>query len=192
VGLAYDRTHIRVRSYAREKKRADNAVPRSTRGASRGVLECGSGAVVATGCNTHTRVATAEAARSRRASRASRGLLAACRTGGANRPGMSRPPQRWLGLPRESGSLKGRPPGVAREQASNTARGTPEKWRTCGYDNRAALHRKASLRLSLARGDQARGSVRTPASRAALTFRRRSYPKTRARNVRAGTRAADQ
>ena len=42
-------------------------LPRSTRGASRGVLECGSGAVVATGCNTHTRVATAEAARSRSA-----------------------------------------------------------------------------------------------------------------------------
>src|SRR5215218_8053666 len=43
------------------------ASPRSTRGASRGVLKCGSGAVVATGCNTHARVATAEAARSRRA-----------------------------------------------------------------------------------------------------------------------------
>ena len=35
------------------------------------------------------------------------GLLAACRTGGANRPGMSWPPQRWLGCPkRKQGILK--------------------------------------------------------------------------------------
>ena len=37
-------------------------------------MECGSGAVVSEGCNTHTRAETAEAVRSRRASRASRGI----------------------------------------------------------------------------------------------------------------------
>ena len=50
-------------------------VPRSTRGASRGVLECGLGAVASEGCKTHTRAEAAEAERSRRASRAPPGAL---------------------------------------------------------------------------------------------------------------------
>src|SRR5436305_9596915 len=63
------------------------------------------------------------------------GLLAACRTGGADRPGMSRPLKRWKGfLADEDGGLKGKSTGGRAEQASNIARGTPEKWRTCGFD----------------------------------------------------------
>src|SRR5438067_10341638 len=50
------------------------------------------------------------------------GLLAACRTGGANRPGMPRPLKRWKGfLADEDGSLKGQSTGGRVEQASNIA-----------------------------------------------------------------------
>src|SRR6185295_14822786 len=46
-----------------------------------------------------------------------RGLLAACRTGGANRPGMPRPLKRWKGfLADEDGSLKGQSTGGRAEQ----------------------------------------------------------------------------
>jgi len=61
------------------------------------------------------------------------GLLAAGRTGGANRPGLSRPPQRWLGGLRESrAARKGKATGGRAAEGFNTARGTSEKWRTCG------------------------------------------------------------
>jgi hypothetical protein len=59
--------------------------PRSTRGASRGVLECGSGAVVSEGCNTHTRAETAEAARSRCTSPCVAGALGGGAAGEAHR-----------------------------------------------------------------------------------------------------------
>ena len=130
-------------------------------------MECGSGAVVAKGCNTHTRVATAEAARSRRAIRASLGAHGGMSYRRCQPPGMSRPPQRWLGS--AVGSLKVSPPGVVRNKASNTARGTPEKWRTCGLQiGRRFIEKHRPAQVS--REAEARGSVRTPASRAALTF----------------------
>ena len=80
------------------------------------------------------------------------GLLAAGRTGGANRPGMPRPPQRWIGSrPKGREPETESPPGVVPNKASNTARGTPEKWRTCGFTTRTGLHRKAPSRLIAAR-----------------------------------------
>src|SRR6185295_1900420 len=107
--------------------------PRSTRGASGGVRRCGSGAVAAKGCNTHTRVAAAEAERSRRASRAPPELWVAERLSDAHRPRAAEAPMRWRGVGRESGErLKGQSTVGRSEQASNTARGTSEKWRTCG------------------------------------------------------------
>src|SRR5262245_42585042 len=75
--LYCDKNHIpntfrpTLRHFARHTGRS----PRSTRGASRGVLRCGSGAVASEGCNTHTRAEAAEAERSRCASRASPGAL---------------------------------------------------------------------------------------------------------------------
>jgi len=65
---------------------------------------------------------------------ARRGPLTAKRPATCQRlPARRQGPQRWIvaqpdGLMR----LKGRPPGTARSKPSNTARGTPEQWRTCG------------------------------------------------------------
>jgi hypothetical protein len=82
---------------------------RSTRGASRGVLECGSGAVVAKGCNTHTRVATAEAERSRRAYRAPLGALGGMSYRRCQPPRHAEAPAAVVRPPsREQGSLKRR------------------------------------------------------------------------------------
>ncbi len=77
--------------------------PRSTRGASRGVLECGSGAVVSEGCNTHTRAETAEAARSRRASRASPGALGGMSYRRCQPPRHAEAPEAVERLPRRRG-----------------------------------------------------------------------------------------
>ena len=110
--------------------------PRSTRGASRGVLECGSGAVVATGCNTHTRAATAEAARSRRASRAPPGALGGMSYRRCQPPRHAEAAEAVERLPRrKDGGLKGQSTGGRAEQASNIARGTLENERTCGRSN---------------------------------------------------------
>ena len=73
--------------------------------------------------------------------------------------------------------LKGQPSGGHAEQASNTARGTPEKRRTCGATgdqpvaraerpNRPARDRAASV----SRDAEARGSIVTPAFRAPSLF----------------------
>jgi hypothetical protein len=79
--------------------------------------------------------AAAQAARSRRASRASPG-----RGGGSLRPATGLcDPSGSLAVDRrpsrKRGRLKGQSTGGRAEQASNIARGTPENWRTCGYDN---------------------------------------------------------
>jgi hypothetical protein len=85
----------------------------------------------------------AEAARSRRACRAPLGPWRPW----ANAATSVRSPSGSIAVVRRPGAsrgrLKGQTTGGRAEQASNAARGTPEKWRTCGYDNRTALHRKA-------------------------------------------------
>jgi len=72
--------------------------------------------VVSEGCNTHTRAETAEAVRSRRASRASR-VLGGCARRRYPSPACSRKPtavDRW---PRASeGAWKVSPPGVVRSR----------------------------------------------------------------------------
>jgi hypothetical protein len=89
--------------------------------------------VVATGCNTHARVATAEAVRSRRASRAPPGVLGGMSYRRCQPPRHVEAPEAVERLPRrEDGGLKGQSTGGRAEQASNTARGTSEKRRTCG------------------------------------------------------------
>jgi hypothetical protein len=149
AGYPADTAHERkvthgVNSY--EKMRP----PRSTRGASRGVLRCGSGAVVAKGCRTHTRVATAEAARSRRASRASRVVVAASESGATpHRQAL----QRWIG----STSSQGKEPERSVHRGSCGA-GFKHRARDAGEmadlrksKHRTALYRKASSRLIAAR-----------------------------------------
>jgi hypothetical protein len=76
------------------------------------------------------------------------GLLAACRTGGANRPGMSRPPQRWLG---PASDLKVRPPGVVRSRLQ-TPRAGRRRNGGLAVTTRTALDREAPSRLIFARG----------------------------------------
>jgi hypothetical protein len=98
------------------------------------------------------------------------GLLAACRTGGANRPGMSRPPQRWLGFVksgarkldhRGSWGIRLQTPRAGRRRNGGLAVLTT---------GRGFIERHRPARSS--REDRARGSVGTPASRAALTGQR--------------------
>src|SRR5204863_43606 len=69
------------------------------------------------------------------------------------------------------GGLKGKSTGGRAEQASNIARGTPEKWRTCGFDNPSGAFFEKHRSASVSREAEARGSLRTPAFRAALTGR---------------------
>jgi hypothetical protein len=52
---------------------------------------------------------------------------------------------------RRSGQQKHVGAGVAQNKASNTARGTPESWRTCGYEHPSGAFRKASLCFGAAR-----------------------------------------
>src|SRR5262245_16201633 len=102
-----------------------------------GVRRCGSGAVASEGCNTHTRAEAAEAARSRRAGCASpeghggrsvqRAMLRAL---GQSPIAVGRLFDPSSGLHKGSKPETVRPPGVVRNKASNTARGTLEKWRT--------------------------------------------------------------
>jgi len=107
-----------------------------------------------------------------------RGLLAAGRTGGANRPGVPRPLKRWKGfLADEDGSPKGQSTGGRAEQASNTARGTPEKWRTCGTTKPSGASSKSIAQLQLRERLRPAGpsGPRRPAPPSLLE--RRSYPK---------------
>ena len=157
--------------------------PRSTRGASRGVLECGSGAVVSEGCNTHTRVATAEAERSRRASRASPGALGGMSYRRCQPPRHAEAPEAVERLPRR----RGRKPeryvhrGSCGAGFKHRARDAGEMADLRSY--RTRLHRKASSRSGLARGlspwvRQDPGVPRRPS-----LFERRSWIKPRARNA---------
>ena len=149
--------HISVMTYPRPPSAALSCRPsRSTRGATGCVSRCGSGAVAAHGCRTHTQRAAAQAARSRPANCGSRGpwrRLPQLRSDGqAVAAALQRLVEKW--------STGGRA-----EQASNTARGTPEKRRTCGLHIRIAF---------VPRGAKARGSPGLTASRAALTIGRRA------------------
>ena len=83
------------------------------------------------------------------------------------------------------------PPGVVQSRLRNTARGTPESWRTCGYfDIERRFFEKHRSAWSL-RGDQARGSVEDPASRAPFLLSRvRSFQTSGAKRA-ARMRAAD-
>jgi hypothetical protein len=114
--------------------------------------------VAARGCNTHTQRAAAEAERSRRACRASLGTKGAGASAGPNRGFAGMSPQRWIGSAAPQGKEPETvsPPGAAQYKASNTARGTPEKWRTCGVFGRGFIekHRPASV----SRETEARGS----------------------------------
>jgi hypothetical protein len=56
-------------------------------------------------------------------------------------------------------------PGTFAEQASNTARGTPWVWRTCGLPRRSSTERRRAQntrQASMSRGVEARGSIGTP------------------------------
>ncbi len=84
-------------------------------------------------------------------------------------------PQRWIGLRQERNAreaLKSLSTGGPTEQASNTARGTPDDRRTCGS--------KPSRQASVSRGAEVRGSNVTPAFRAPSFIWRR--PGTRKRS----------
>ncbi len=111
--------------------------PRSTRGASRGVLECGSGAVVLEGCNTHTRAKTAEAVRSRRASRASPGAQGGCAPCDCLvARAQPRPQQRWRG------TVPDEPKGTAPERSvhrGSCGAGFKHRARDVGEDDGLAV-----------------------------------------------------
>ena len=109
-------------------------------------------AVAAHGCQTHTQRAAAQAAWSRRADCASRGPWRRLPYRRSNGQAVVVAQQRWVAKWSTGGHA---------EQASNAARGTPEKRRTCGTDIRTAF---------VPRGAKVRGSFGTPASRATLTF----------------------
>ena len=123
---------------------------------------CGSGAVVATGCNTHTRVATAEAARSRRASRASR-VVVVVHDGAATAPREPPDPQRWIG----STSRQGKEPERSVHRGSCGA-GFKHRARDVGemadlrhcQNERCLIERCRSA--SVSRETEARGSVQDP------------------------------
>ncbi len=155
--------HISVRTYPRPSERlyrCSRLDPRGTRPVASVVWIGGGGREL--GCQDAHPGAAAQAAWSRRdASR--QGSLRRqrrnpvptgrrCRGSGA----VDRP-LRWQA---PNGVLKGQSTGGQAEQASNTARGTLEKRRTCGFVFRTA---------PMPRGVGVRGSFGTPASRAALT-----------------------
>ena len=97
------------------------------------------------GCKDVHPAPAAEAVRSRRASRAPLGALGGCVPRVTQRAARSRGPRSGGEVAsRKRGRPKGQTTGGRAEQASNIARGTPENWRTCGFDKRAALVRKAS------------------------------------------------
>jgi len=103
------------------------------------------------GCKDVHPAPAAEAERSRRASRASRGFRRP-RPKAMPIAGVRSGPKAVVRRPRASeGRLKGKTTGGRAEQASNIACGTPESWRTYGSEYRTALYRKASSRLSAAR-----------------------------------------
>ncbi len=113
------------------------------------------------GCKDVHPAPAAEAVRSRRASRAPLGALGGCVPRVTQRAARSRGPRSGGEVAsRKRGRPKGQTTGGRAEQASNIARGTPENWRTCGFDKRAALVRKASLRLMAARRSGPRVRVR--------------------------------
>ena len=93
--------------------------------------------MAAHGCNTHTQRAAAQAAESR-PDCSGHGDLAAGARKAPKRARIGQAPKPWVGFPAESealmsqGNLKGSPTGGFAEQASNTARGTLERKRTCG------------------------------------------------------------
>src|ERR1041385_1569434 len=76
------------------------------------------------------------------------GAWVAAPEGDTHRRRAAEAPQRWIG---PGLGLKGQSTGGRAEQASNTARGTLEKWRTCGLPNRTMSDREMSFRLRLAR-----------------------------------------
>jgi hypothetical protein len=127
--------------------------------------------------------AAAQAARSWRASRASPG-----RGGGSLRPATGLcDPSGSLAVDRRPSRKRGRPKGQSTggraEQASNIARGTPENWRTCGYDNPDGASSKSVVLPVSRERCRSRGSVDDPASRAPFQFRARTLCKPRARNA---------
>src|SRR6185436_17551450 len=75
------------------------------------------------------------------------------------------------------------PPGVVRSRLRNTARGTPESWRTCGYDKPSGAFFEKHRSACVSREAQARGSVEDPASRAPFRFGVRLLLTPRARNA---------
>ena len=111
------------------------------------------------GVEMRTQAPEGQAAWSRRDGFATPSLLAAVLVLRAN--GQALPRLTAVGRPRHTaiaeGVLKTQPTGGHAEQASNAARGTPEKRRTCGTDIRTAF---------VPRGAKVRGSFGTPASRA--------------------------
>jgi hypothetical protein len=166
---AYDYNHILniFVSWRRLEFQRLYSSPRSTRGAPEASWMCGSGAVVATGCNTHTRVATAEAARSRRACRAPLGALGGCGPRDAHRAARKpRPPQRWKGSPAQAeGARKVSPPGVVRSRLQTSRAGR----RRDGGLAVSTIGRRfieKSRPACVSREAQARGSVVDPAFRA--------------------------
>jgi hypothetical protein len=124
--------------------------------------------VAAPGCQTHPQRAAAQTLRSRRDSFASPGLLWQ-RRNSVPTARRCRGPKRSVGPENRAsvGVLKSEPTGGRTEQASNTARGTSERRRTCGL----AIGRRpgqARRPASQRRRFEARGSVGPPAFRAPL------------------------
>ena len=128
-------THGKIKTYPRAlfpDSYCAQAGP--SEGASRGVVKRDRLAVAAHGCNTHTQRAAVQAARSRRDRFATPGLLTSAPQLLVRGQAPSRPIA--VGRPRQTataeGDLKTPPTGGRAEQASNTARGTLERRRTCG------------------------------------------------------------
>jgi hypothetical protein len=150
--------------------------PRSTRGASRGVLECGSGAVVSEGCNTHTRAETAEAARSRCA----RWRVTGTHGGGVVRRLPSARRRRWspsggeASAPEREGSLKSNGHRGSRSiRLKHRARDAGEMADLRSYRLRLSAARRSGPRVRQDPGVPRRphGAEATGAARAPLTKR---------------------
>ena len=130
---------------------------RSIRGRFAGVVKRGRLAVAARGCNTHTQRAAAGAAWSRRHSWR-HGLFGGSAVTPCRTARRCQGPKRWVETTQ--------PPGAMRRKASNTARGTLERRRTCGTTTNERQSRPRSpFRFGVAR-HRTRGSVGPPASRA--------------------------
>ena len=128
--------------------------------------------MAAHGCNTHTQRAEVQAARSRRDEFATPGPWWP-RRNSASAARRGRGPQRWVGPVRSAtarGDLKTQPTGGRAEQTSNTARGTLERRRTCGFDTTGGGPGRDRRSASVWRHAEARGSVGPPASRAPSDF----------------------